>query len=55
MDEDDTRRINQYPPQCLHNRLLESVLDQDGRKTDMMKCCECGALVPRPLPNPPPD
>lgn len=33
-------------PQCLHKRLLEKVLDSHGNKTDFMRCCECGALMP---------
>jgi hypothetical protein len=47
---------------CHHNRMLEGVRDHQGKKTDLMKCCECGALVPRPshkailesTPGPPP-
>ena len=39
-------------PPCHHKRLLESVSDGKGIKTDMMKCCECGALVPRPAQTP---
>jgi hypothetical protein len=33
---------------CHHKRLLERVSDGEGTKSDMMKCCECGAMVPRP-------
>jgi hypothetical protein len=37
---------------CHHQRLLEHVSDGEGTKTDMMKCCECGAMVPRPAQTP---
>jgi hypothetical protein len=33
--------------QCLHRRLVEAVLDSEGNKTNSMRCCECGVLVPR--------
>jgi hypothetical protein len=34
--------------ECQHRRLLERVPDREGHKTDMMKCCECGAIVFKP-------
>jgi hypothetical protein len=36
------------PLQCQHKRLLERFTDREGKKTEMMKCCECGALMPKP-------
>ena len=34
-------------PKCQHSRLLEGIQDSQGNPTDTLKCCECGALVPR--------
>ena len=35
--------------QCQHKRLLERTYDHEGKKTEnIMKCCECGTLVPKP-------
>ena len=33
---------------CRHGRLLERTQEENGAKGNMMKCCECGALIPRP-------
>lgn len=32
-------------PRCLHGRMFESMCEFHGHKTDMVKCCECGAFV----------
>jgi hypothetical protein len=47
MDDRDAGK-NKNPSQCQHKRLLEGVPDREGKKTEMMKCCECGALMPKP-------
>lgn len=36
------------PLECQHKRLLEGVYDHQGKKIDIMKCCECGDIVPHP-------
>ncbi len=30
---------------CLHSRMLENICDTYGKKTDTLRCCECGAFV----------
>jgi hypothetical protein len=42
------------PANCRHARLLERVRDRDGQTTNTLQCCECGALVARPLDKPTP-
>ena len=45
MDDRDATDPYDRSPECQHQRLLERVLDAEGRKTDNMKCCECGGVV----------
>lgn len=45
MDEGDAGK-NKSPSECQHKRLLERTYDREGKKTEMMKCCECGTLLP---------
>jgi hypothetical protein len=54
MSNRDGVRTAATPQQCLHKRLLEGVRNGEGKKTDTMKCCECGALVPPLSQKPPP-
>jgi hypothetical protein len=42
------------PAHCRHARLLERVRNRDGEITNTLQCCECGALVARPLDKPTP-
>lgn len=51
-DGDEARREKNDPARCRHTRLLEHVRDGDGRTTNRLQCCECGALVARPLDKP---
>jgi hypothetical protein len=48
MSDGDDAWAEKGPRQCLHTRLLESARDDEDKKGDVMKCCECGTLVPRP-------
>ena len=52
MDDCNAAGAVKSPSQCQHKRLLECVYDREGKRTEMMKCCECGGLVPRPSPPP---
>ena len=52
MDDCNAAGAVKRPSQCQHKRLLECVYDREGKRTEMMKCCECGGLVPRPSPPP---
>ena len=45
MGDRDVSGVSKRVPQCHHQRLLERVSDREGNKTEMMKCCECGAVV----------
>jgi hypothetical protein len=49
MSNDDDAGGEQGPRQCQHTRLLESAWGHGNKEADAMKCCECGALVPRPV------
>ena len=42
-----TQDTDRGMPKCQHNRLIEGVRDSQGTPTHMLKCCECGALMPR--------
>jgi hypothetical protein len=48
MSDGEINGASKKGAQCQHQRLLERVPDQQGNKTDMMKCCECGAVVFKP-------
>ena len=49
MSNGDDAGTEKGPRQCLHTRLLESAWGHGNKEADVMKCCECGALVPRPV------
>jgi hypothetical protein len=49
MSRGDDARAENGPRQCLHTRLLESARGHENKEADAMKCCECGALVRRPV------
>jgi len=33
---------------CLHSRLIDEVLTEDGKRTGQVRCLECGALLDDP-------
>ncbi len=35
---------------CLHNRLVDRVLTDKGEETGALRCLECGAIIPYPIP-----
>lgn len=37
---------------CCHKRLVDPVLAENGKETGTVRCLECGAIIPDPLPAP---
>lgn len=37
---------------CRHRRLVDRVLTEKGEETGTVRCLECGAIIPDPLPTP---
>ncbi len=37
------------PAACCHQRLVDPVLAENGKETGMVRCLECGAIIPDPL------
>lgn len=35
---------------CLHSRLVDRVLTDTGEETGTVRCLECGAIIPDPIP-----
>jgi hypothetical protein len=35
---------------CLHSRLVDCVLTDKGEETGTLRCLECGAIIPYPIP-----
>ena len=35
---------------CLHGRLVDRVLTDSGEETGTVRCLECGAIIPAPIP-----
>ena len=35
---------------CLHSRLVDCVLTDKGEETGTLRCLECGAIIPDPIP-----
>ena len=38
---------------CHHDRVIDSLIAQDGQYTGKVGCQECGAIFPDPRQNPP--
>ncbi len=35
---------------CCHKRLVDPVMAENGEETGTVRCLECGAIIPDPLP-----
>ncbi len=46
---DPSRSALLPPAACCHQRLVDPVLAENGKETGMVRCLECGAIIPDPL------
>lgn len=44
------REIPAPASRCLHRRLVDRVLTDTGEETGTVRCLECGAIIPDPMP-----